>query len=87
MSGEETTDPVPCASAVVRTPSDAAWDSEGATGYYRRATIKFRDIEGHLKPFDVKMPIQSTVLPRTEPVRLEQGVRRRSRSDSSCRPL
>ena len=25
MLGEETTDPVPCGSAVVRTPSDAAW--------------------------------------------------------------
>ena len=57
MSGEETTDPVPCCSAVVRTPSDAAWDSKGATVYYRRAVINFCDIEGHLKPRDVKMPI------------------------------
>ena len=41
MSGEETTDPVPCGSAVVRTPSDAAWDWKGATVYYRRAIINF----------------------------------------------
>ena len=57
MSGEETTDPVPCGSGVVRTPSDAAWDSKGATVYYRRAVIKLCDSEGHLKPRDVKMPI------------------------------
>ena len=37
MSGEETMDPVRCGSAVVRTPSDAAWDSKGATMYYWRA--------------------------------------------------
>ena len=41
MSGEETTDPVPCASAVVRTPSDAVWDSKGATMYYKRVVINF----------------------------------------------
>ena len=57
MSGEETTDPVPCGSAVVRTPSDAAWDSKGATVYYTRAVINFCDSEGHLKPRDVNMPI------------------------------
>ena len=57
MSGEETTDPVLCGSAVVRTPSDAAWDSKGATVYYKRAVINFCDSEGHLKPCDVKMPI------------------------------
>ena len=57
MSGEETTDPVPCGSAVVRTPLDAAWDSKGATVYYRRAVINFCDSDGHLKPRDVKMPI------------------------------
>ena len=94
MSGEETTDLVPCGSTVVRTPSDAAWDSKGATVYYRRAVINFCDGEGHLKPRDVKMPID---LPRTELVRSEQwcgaqlslaeGVRRRSRIDSSCKPL
>ena len=43
MLGEETTDPVPCGSAVVRTPSDVAWDSKGATVYYRRAVINFSD--------------------------------------------
>ena len=57
MSGEETTDPVPCGSAVVPTPSDAAWDSKGATVYYKRAVTNFCDSEGHLKPRDVKMPI------------------------------
>ena len=57
MSGEETTDPVPCGSAVVRTPSDAAWDSKGATVSYVRAFINFSDSEGHLKPRDVEMPI------------------------------
>ena len=56
MSGEETTDPVPCGSAVVWTPSDAAWDSKAANVYYRRAVINFCDSEGHLKPRDVKMP-------------------------------
>ena len=57
MSGEETTDPVPCSNAVVRTPSDAAWDSKGATMYHMRAVINFCDSEGHLKPRDVKIPI------------------------------
>ena len=72
MSGEETTDPVPFAHAVVRTPSDAAWDLKGATVYYRRALIKFCDSEGHLKPCDVKMPIAMTV-PRTEPYARSSG--------------
>ena len=57
MSGEETTDPVPCGSALVRTPSDAAWDSKGATLYYGRAVTKFRDSEVHLISRDMKMPI------------------------------
>ena len=57
MSGQETTDPVPCGSALVRTPFDAAWDSKGATVYYKRAVVNFRGSEGHLKPRDVKMPI------------------------------
>ena len=47
----------PCGSAVIRTPSDAAWNSKGATVYYRSAVRNFRDNEGHLKPRDVKMPI------------------------------
>ena len=57
MSGQETTDPVPCGSAVVRTPSDAAWHSKGGTAYCRRAVINFCDRHGHLKPRDLKMPI------------------------------
>ena len=57
MSGEETTDPVPCGSAVVRSPSDAAWDSKGATVYYRRAVINLCDSEGDLQPREMKMPI------------------------------
>ena len=57
MLGEETMDPVSCASAVIRTPSDAAWDSKGATMYYMRAIINLCDSEGYLKPCDVKMPI------------------------------
>ena len=48
---------MPCGSVVVRTPSDAAWDSNGATVYFRRAVINFCDSEGHLKPRDGKMPI------------------------------
>ena len=57
MSGHETTDPVLPGSALVRTPSDTAWDSREATVYYRRAVINFCDSEGHVKPRDVKMPI------------------------------
>ena len=57
MSGEETTDPVPCGSAVVRTPSDAVSESKGATVYYKSAVLTFCDSEGHLKPRDVKLPI------------------------------
>ena len=57
MSGEETSDPVPCGSVVGRTPSDAAWDSKGATVYYKGAVINFCDGEGHFKPCGVKMPI------------------------------
>ena len=57
MSGEETTNPVPCGNAVVRTPSNAAWGSKRANAYYKRAVINFCDSEGHLKPRDVKMPI------------------------------
>ena len=48
---------VPCGSTVVRTPSDAAWDSKGATVYHKRAVVNFCDSEGHLTPRDVKMPI------------------------------
>ena len=55
MSGEETTDPV-------RTPSDAAWDSKGATVYYRRAVISFCHSEGHVKPRNMKMPIATNSL-------------------------
>ena len=44
-------------SAMVRTLSDAAWDSKGATMYYRRAVINFFNMVPHLKPRDVKMPI------------------------------
>ena len=43
--------------AVVRTPSDAAWDLKGATVWYKRAVINFCDREGHLKLRNVKMPI------------------------------
>ena len=57
VSGKETTDPVPCASTVVQTPSDAAWHSKRATVCNRRAVMKSCDNEGHLKPCDVKMPI------------------------------
>ena len=57
MSGEETTDPLPCGSAVVRTPLNAAWDLKVATVYYKRTVINFSDSEGHLKPRVVKMPI------------------------------
>ena len=57
MSGEETTDPVTCGSPVVRTPSDAAWESKGATVYYKRAVINVYNSEGHLKSRDVKMPM------------------------------
>ena len=57
MSGEETTDPVPCASAVVRTPSDATWDSNGASVYCKRAVVNFSNSQGNLKPCNVKMPI------------------------------
>ena len=57
MSGKETTDSVPCACAVVRTPSNPAWDSKGATVYYMRVVIIFFDNEGHLKQCDVKMYI------------------------------
>ena len=57
MSPEETTDLVPCASAVVWTTSDAAWDWKGATVYYTKAVINFCDSEGHLKPCDVKIPM------------------------------
>ena len=57
MLGEETTDPVPCAIAVVGTPLDAAWDSKGATMYYRATIIMFCDSEGQLRPCNVKMPI------------------------------
>ena len=69
MSGEDTTDPVPCGIAVVRTPSDAAWDSKGAIVYYRRAVINFCDSEGHLKLRDERMPI---AVIGTEVVRSEQ---------------
>ena len=70
MSGEETTDPLPCGSAVARTPSDAAWDSKGATVYYRTGVIhSFCDREGHLKLRDVKMRI--AVNSRAELVRSE----------------
>ena len=57
MSGKETMKPVPCGSAVVQTPSDVAWDSKGATVYYRPTIVNFCDSEGHLKPRDVNMPI------------------------------
>ena len=40
---------MPCGSAVVRTPSGAAWESKWATVYYRRAVINFYDSQGHLK--------------------------------------
>ena len=46
MSGEETTDPVPCGSVVVPTPSDAAWDSKGVAMYYSRAVVNFCDSVG-----------------------------------------
>ena len=52
MSGEDTTDLVLCANAAVRTPSDAAQESKGATVYYRIAVINFYD-NGHLKPREV----------------------------------
>ena len=42
MSSQDTTDPVPCGSAVVQTPSDTAWGSKRATVYYYwRAVINF----------------------------------------------
>ena len=57
MSGEETTDLVPCGSALVRTSLDAVWGSKGLTLHYRRAVTNFYDSEGHPKPRDMKMPI------------------------------
>ena len=39
MTGEEDMDSVPSASAVVRTPSHATWDSKGATVCYKRVVI------------------------------------------------
>ena len=57
MSGERTTDSVPCASAVVRTPLDAAWDLKGTIMCYKKALINLCDSEGYLKRCDVKMPI------------------------------
>ena len=95
MSGEETTDPVPCGSAVVWIPSDGPWDLKRPMVYYRRAVVNICDRESHLKLRDVKMPIavnsHAWDLVRSEQwcgaqLSLVEGVRRRSRSDSSCRP-
>ena len=48
-----------CASVVVQTPSDVAWDLKAATVYCRRAIINCYDIQGRLKPCEVK--IHSTI--------------------------
>ena len=88
---------MPCGNAVVRAPSDATWDSKGVAMYHRTAVINLCDGESDLRPRDVKMPIAvnspswdgtstlGAVVRRTTPVR--RGVKHRSRSDSSCRPL
>ena len=55
--GQHGPGPGPGASALVRTPSEAAWGSKGATVYYKRAVINFCSSEGCVKLRDVKMPI------------------------------